>query len=148
MRVVIPCHSDSTAFNTIQTFCRYFSDVGVPFRLHTDSGPQFSTHRLSRVPETVGSPPLCFFTTLPQSNGHASYASDRQGRTFLERRLRRVHLWSLGTGEHPKVTDRSPAQILYGHLLRSCFPFHPQSFSKEWPAKAEDCNLRAAARAE
>ncbi|KAG0722709.1 hypothetical protein GWK47_043999 [Chionoecetes opilio] len=48
----------------------------------------------------------------------------------------------------PNLTGRSPAQILYGHPLRSCVPAHPQSYSKEWQAKAEDCDLRAAARAE
>ena len=37
---------------------------------------------------------------------------------------------------------------LYGHPLRSCVPAHPQSFSKEWQAKSEDCDHRVAARAE
>ena len=48
----------------------------------------------------------------------------------------------------PNFTGRSPAQILYGRPLRSCIPAHPQSFSNEWQAKSEDCDQRAAARAE
>ena len=48
----------------------------------------------------------------------------------------------------PNATGRSPAQILYGHPLRTCVPAHPQSFSKEWQVKSEDCDRRAAARAE
>ena len=48
----------------------------------------------------------------------------------------------------PNVTGCSPAQILYGHPLRSCMPAHPQSFSKEWQAESEDCDRRAADRAE
>ena len=46
----------------------------------------------------------------------------------------------------PNFTGRSPAQIPYGHPLRSCAPAHPQSFSAEWQAKNEDCDRRAAAR--
>ena len=38
--------------------------------------------------------------------------------------------------------------MLYGHPLRSCVPAHPDAFSKEWQCKAEDCDRRAAARAE
>ncbi|XP_068250276.1 uncharacterized protein [Palaemon carinicauda] len=48
----------------------------------------------------------------------------------------------------PNFTGRSPAQILYGRPLRTCVPAHPQSFSEEWQAKSEDCDRRAAARAE
>ena len=42
--VVVPCKGDHTAYNTIRIFCRYFREVGVPLRLHTDGGPQFTSH--------------------------------------------------------------------------------------------------------
>ncbi|XP_068200738.1 uncharacterized protein [Palaemon carinicauda] len=42
-------------------------------------------------------------------------------------------------------TGRSLAQIVYGCPLRTCVHAHPQSFSKEWQAKSEDCDCRAAA---
>ena len=47
----------------------------------------------------------------------------------------------------PNFTGRSPAQVLYGHHLRSCVPAHPKSFSQEWQAKTEECDRRAAERA-
>ena len=48
----------------------------------------------------------------------------------------------------PNMTGCSPAQILYGRPLRSCVPAHSEAFSQEWQEKVEDCDRRAAARAE
>ncbi|XP_045105474.1 uncharacterized protein LOC123500985 [Portunus trituberculatus] len=48
----------------------------------------------------------------------------------------------------PNYTGRSPSQHLYGHPLRSCVPAHPESFSADWQTKTEECDRRAAARAE
>ncbi|XP_064093176.1 uncharacterized protein LOC135205853 [Macrobrachium nipponense] len=38
-----PAKGDTTASNTIRIFCRYFREVGVPLRLRTDGGPQFTS---------------------------------------------------------------------------------------------------------
>lgn len=46
----------------------------------------------------------------------------------------------------PDHTGRSPAQILYGHPLRTCVPAHPVSFQPEWQPDAEECDRRAAQR--
>ena len=37
----------------------------------------------------------------------------------------------------PNVSGKSPAQMLYGHSLRSAVPAHYRSFSKEWQIEAE-----------
>ncbi|XP_064091594.1 uncharacterized protein K02A2.6-like [Macrobrachium nipponense] len=41
--VVAPCQGDTTTSNTIRIFRRYFREVGVPLRLRTDGGPQFTS---------------------------------------------------------------------------------------------------------
>ncbi|XP_045136243.1 uncharacterized protein LOC123519099 [Portunus trituberculatus] len=41
---------------------------------------------------------------------------------------------------------RSPAQILFGHSLRTCVPAHPNSFRPEWQPNAEECEMRATQR--
>ncbi|XP_069975985.1 uncharacterized protein [Penaeus vannamei] len=151
--VLVPCKGDTTALNTIRFFCRYFREVGVPLRLQTDGGPQFTSKEFrnfvkrSGVFHVVTSP-------HPQSNGHAEAAvrslehlilkTAPLGNTDCEDFDRGL----LGLRNTPSTTGRSPAQILYGHPLRPCVPAHPQSFSTDWQAKTEDCDRRAAARAE
>ncbi|XP_064122505.1 uncharacterized protein K02A2.6-like [Macrobrachium nipponense] len=46
----------------------------------------------------------------------------------------------------PNPAGRSPAQILYGHPLRTCVPAHPRSFTEEWQTKTEDYDRRTAAQ--
>ncbi|XP_045124791.1 uncharacterized protein LOC123512439 [Portunus trituberculatus] len=46
----------------------------------------------------------------------------------------------------PNHTGRSPAQLLYGHPLRTCVPAHPAAYKMEWQPDKEDCDLRATQR--
>ncbi|XP_064084130.1 uncharacterized protein K02A2.6-like [Macrobrachium nipponense] len=46
----------------------------------------------------------------------------------------------------PNPAGRSPAQILYGHPLRTCVPAHLRSFTEEWQTKTEDYDRRTAAQ--
>ncbi|XP_064098156.1 uncharacterized protein K02A2.6-like [Macrobrachium nipponense] len=89
----------------------------------------------------------------PQSNGHAEAAV---------KAVKHLILKTAPTGNNdcedfdrgllelrntPNQSGRSPAQVLYGHPLRTCVPAHPQSFTEDWQEKAHDCDRRAAARA-
>ena len=48
----------------------------------------------------------------------------------------------------PTHTGRSTAQVLYGRPLRSCVPAHASSFQEQWQARTEECDRRAAQRAQ
>ena len=152
--VVVPCKGDTTASNTIRIFCRYFREVGVPLRLRTDGGLQFTSNEFRDFMQRWGVHHLVSSPHYPQSNGHAEAAvksvkhlilkTSPSGNIDCEDFARGL----LELRNTPNFTGRSPAQILYGHPLRSCVPAHPQSFAVEWQTKAEDYDRRAAARAE
>ncbi|XP_042873738.1 uncharacterized protein LOC122254225 [Penaeus japonicus] len=85
----------------------------------------------------------------PQSNGHAESAVKKVKYLILktaptgnidneafDRGLLELH-------NTPNFIRRSPAQILFGHSLRSCVPVHAKSFTKKWQSRAESCDCRA-----
>ncbi|XP_045120473.1 uncharacterized protein LOC123509916 [Portunus trituberculatus] len=72
--VVVPCGADTTATRTIQMFCRYFREVGVPLRLRTDGGPQFASADFQNFMERWGVHHIVTSPHYPQSNGHAEAA--------------------------------------------------------------------------
>ncbi|KAK3866863.1 hypothetical protein Pcinc_027641 [Petrolisthes cinctipes] len=43
----------------------------------------------------------------------------------------------------PRIDGRLPAQVLFGHPLRSGVPTHHQAFAPEWQRAAEECDARA-----
>ncbi|XP_066969110.1 uncharacterized protein [Macrobrachium rosenbergii] len=152
--VVVPCKGDTTASNTIRIFCRYFREVGVPIRLRTDGGPQFTGNEFRDFMEQWGVRHVVTSPYYPQSNGHAEAAVKSVKHLILTTApsgnidCEEFDRGLLELRNTPNFTGRSPAQILYGRPLRSCIPAHPESFSKEWQVKTEDCDCRAAARAE
>ena len=72
--VVIPCGRDTTTQHTIRMFCRYFREVGVPLRLRTDGGPQFTSSDFLKFTEHWGVYHVVSSPHYPQSNGHAEAA--------------------------------------------------------------------------
>ncbi|XP_064093828.1 uncharacterized protein LOC135206337 [Macrobrachium nipponense] len=90
----------------------------------------------------------------PQSNGHAEAAMKSIKHLILKTapsgniNCEEFDQDLLELRNTPNITGCSPAQILYGHPLCTCVPAHPQSFSKEWQSKSEDCGHRAATHAE
>ena len=150
--VVVSCGTDTTSSATIRHFRHLFRDLGVPVRLRTDGGPQFTSRELADFLERWGIRHIVSTPHYPQSNGHAEAAvktvkhlimkvapsgnidSEAFDQALLELRNTPTH------------TGRSPAQALYGHPLRSCVPAHAKAFAKEWQARAESCDRRAAKR--
>ncbi|XP_068222164.1 uncharacterized protein [Palaemon carinicauda] len=152
--VVVPCKGDTTASNTIRIFCRYFREVGVPLRLRTDGGPQFASKDFQDFMMRWGVHHIMSSPHYPQSNGHAEASVKAIKHLILKTSpsgnidCEEFDRGLLELRNTPNFTGRSPAQILYGRPLRTCVPAYPQSFSEEWQAKSEDCDRRAAARAE
>ncbi|XP_068225983.1 uncharacterized protein [Palaemon carinicauda] len=152
--VVAPCKGDTTASNTIRIFCRYFREVGVPLRLRTDGGPQFTSAEFKDFMKRWGVRQMVTSPHYPQSNGHAEAAV----KSIKHLILKTAPSGNIDNEDYdrgllelrntPNFTGCSPAQILYGRPMRSCIPAHPNAFSKEWQVKTEDCDRRAAARYE
>ena len=151
---VTPCKGDTTASNTVRMFCRYFREVGVPLRLRTDRGPQFTSIEFQNFVTRWGVRHLMSSPHYPQANGHAEAAVKSVKHLILKTSpsgnidCEEFDRGLLELRNTPNSTGRSPAQILFGRPLRSCVPAHPHSFAAEWQAKAADCDRRAAARAE
>lgn len=149
---VYPCGSNTTTAATIDHFSKYFSDHGAPVRLRTDGGPQFAAKAFSdfllrwKVQHVITSP------HHPQSNGHAEAAVKSLKHLILKVAPSgniRTEVFDRGLLEMrntPNHSGRSPAQILFGHSLRTCVPAHPNSFRPEWQPNAEECEMRATQR--
>ena len=152
--VVVPCGTNTTASHTVRKFCNYFREVGVPLRIRTDGGPQFTSIEFKKFLERWGVHHFVTSPHYPQSNGHAEAAVKSVKHLILKTApsgnidSEEFNRGLLELRNTPSVTGRSPAQILYGHPLRSCVPAHPASFSKEWQTKTEEYDRRAVTRAE
>ncbi|XP_063590912.1 uncharacterized protein K02A2.6-like [Penaeus indicus] len=149
--VIACCGTDTTAAATISFFRRFFRDLGVPLRLRTDGGPQFSSRDFNDflcrwgVRHDTSSP------HYPQSNGHAEAAVKALKHLVLKVAPSGILNEAFDRGllelrNTPRQDGRSPAQVLFGHPLRSRVPAHSSSFAPEWQAKTEGCDRRAAMR--
>ena len=150
--VVVSCGSDTTSSATIRHFRRLFRDLGVPVRLRTDGGPQFASREFADFLERWGVRHNMSTPHYPQSNGHAESAV-KSIKRLIEKVAPSGNLdcetfdrGLLELRNTPNHTGRSPAQVLYGHPLRSCVPAHAKAFEDRWQARAESCDRRAATR--
>ncbi|XP_064081863.1 uncharacterized protein LOC135198221 [Macrobrachium nipponense] len=127
-------------------------EVGVPLRLRTDGGPQFTSKEFADFTERWGVHHITSSPHYPQSNGHAEAAVKAVKHLILKTApTGNIDCEDFDRGllelrNTPNQSGRSPAQVLYGHPLRTCVPAHPQSFTEDWQEKAHDCDRRAAAR--
>ncbi|MEL6606359.1 MAG: RNase H-like domain-containing protein, partial [Cyanobacteria bacterium J06614_10] len=149
--VVVPCRNDTTAATVIRKFCTYFREVGVPLRLRTDGGPPFSSHDFRNFTDRWCVNHIITSPHYPQSNGHAEAAVKAVKHLILKSApsgnidCEAFDRGLLEIRNTPSAAGRSPAQILYGHPLRSCVPAHPTSFKDEWQTKTEEYDRRNAA---
>lgn len=150
--VVFSCGKDTTAAATIKQFNRYFSEKGAPVRLRTDGGPQFTSKEFQDFLQRWNVRHVITSPHHPQSNGHAEAAVKSVKHLIMkvaptgDIHEEHFHRGLLEVRNTPDHTGRSPAQILYGHPLRTCVPAHPVSFQPQWQPDAEDCDRRAAKR--
>lgn len=150
--VVYSCGSDTTTAATIHQFQSYFSDNGAPVRLRTDGGPQFTSRAFQDFLRSWGVRHIITSPHHPQSNGHAEAAVKSVKHLILKAapsgniHSEEFHRGLLEMRNTPNYTGRSPAQILYGHPLRTGVPAHPASFQQEWQPDEEQCKRRAARR--
>lgn len=133
------CGNDTTTSKTIQFFRIFFRDLGVPVRLRTDGGPQFTSHEFKDFLKRWGVHHDLSTPHYPQSNGHAESAVKSVKHLIMKVSsngdVRNCEAFDRGLLElrnTPRPDGRSPAQILYGKPLRSCVPAHAKSFADAW----------------
>ena len=127
--------SSTTAKNTIRGFCHFFASLGVPVRLRTDGGPPFTSHEFGQflmrwgVQHEISSP------HHPQGNGHAE-ASVKKMKLLIKEAVPNGNIateeFMAGLQElrnTPGPSNVSPAQLLFGHPLRSFLPALPESLN-------------------
>ena len=128
----------ATANKLISTLRKFFSATGVPEILRSDGGPQYKSKIFNdflnqwAVRHHQSSP------YYPQSNGHAE-ASVKAVKHLIMKCTKNGNMdtdeFALGLLElrnSPRVEGQSPAQILFGHPIRSIIPVHKRAYAKEW----------------
>ena len=147
---VTVCPRTASADHLTRQLRMLFAQTGVPSVLRSDGGPQFASSTLRRflqrwdVRHEMSSP------HYPRSNGHAeacvktvkklvlaALVSGRLDDDQLDRGL-------LELRNTPRADGRSPAQVLFGHPLRSGVPSHHGAFGPEWQKAAAVCDEKAA----
>ncbi|KAF0314284.1 uncharacterized protein FJT64_015262 [Amphibalanus amphitrite] len=147
---VTVCPRTASADHLTRQLRLMFSQTGVPTVFRSDGGPQFASGTLRRflkrwdVRHEMSSP------HYPRSNGHAeacvktakklvlaSSSSGQLDQDQLDRSL-------LELRNTPRADGRSPAQVLFGHPLRSGVPTHHRAFAPEWQRAAAVCEEKAA----
>ena len=113
-------------------------------RFRSDGGPQFTYREFSQFLKRWGVCAALSTPHYPQLNGHAEaavkamkklIATTTTGGDLDDENFQRGLLEYRNT---PRVGGLSPAQIIYGHPLRSAVPIHRDTFCKKWQKKFND----------
>jgi hypothetical protein len=117
------------------SFCRF----GVPDKLWTDQGPQFTSKAFQDFAKQWGFSHVTSSPRYPQSNGKAE-ATVKSMKKIIRSAWRRQHLDEnkqaqalLQYRNTPSRKDGlSPAQKLYGQPIQDTLPAHRRAFAQEW----------------
>jgi hypothetical protein len=122
----------------MQAVISNFVELGVPMRLRSDNGPQFDAGIFQAALQRWR---VAWGNSTPhyhQSNGHAEAAV----KAVKELVLKLAPSGDLSSEEFlagllefrntPHETGLSPAQIVFGHQLRSIVPAHRSSYASQW----------------
>ena len=128
----------------ISTLRKFFVDAGVPVRIRTDGGPQFSSGKFRQFLKRWGVNHAISTPHYPQSNGHAEAAVKAMKSLVAKSTVSgnidsdefcEGHLEWLNT---PKQHGLSPVEVLYGFPIRSIVPATLKSLSKTWKEQLEN----------
>ena len=138
----------ATAVKLLSTLRNFFSATGVPEILRSDNGPQFNAGITKKflqrwaVRHNTSSP------TYAQSNGHAE-SSVKQVKHLIIKCTKNGNMdtdeFALGLLElrnTPKQNGQSPAQMIFGHPIRSNIPVHKLAYQREWQKNESECQER------
>ena len=141
---------DTTTESVIKILRKTFSDVGVPRKLRSDGGPQFTFAQFRKFMQKWEIEHVKSSPHYPQANGHAEAAvkamkkliktSTENGNTVTDE----YHQALLEFRNTPKEGGLSPAQLVFGKPLRSHVPVHHSSFDPIWHEKSQEYDRKVA----
>lgn len=147
---ITSCSTPASAAQLVCHLRSIFTDTGVPVTLRTDGGPQFTSAAFRRFLARWGVDHRVTSPYNPRANGHAEAAvkvvkklintTTKDGRLNEDDFARGL----LELRNTPRADGRSPAQVLFGHPLRSSIPVHHRAFAAEWQRAADACDAEAA----
>ncbi|TRY72232.1 hypothetical protein TCAL_14895 [Tigriopus californicus] len=117
----------------VQSIKRIFACFGIPLRIRTDGGPQFSSAEFLQFCRDDCIQPVISSAFHPQSNGHAEAAvkmlKNLVKKHWISGRLDREGFDAalLEWRNIPREDGKSPAQWLFGFNLRTRIPSHPST---------------------
>ena len=143
---------EATSRDLICSLRQMFAITGVPNTLRTDGGPQFAARTTREFLRRWGVEHEISTPHYPQSNGHAE-AAVKAAKRLIQKATTNGNLdtdaYAQGLLElrnTPRADGRSPAQVLFGHPLRSTVPAHHRAFAACWQRAADACDAKAAAQ--
>jgi transposase InsO family protein len=112
-----------------------FVELGVPMRFRSDNGPQFDAGVFQETLKRWGVAWGNSTPHYPQSNGHTEAAVKAMKELVAKTGDLSSEEFLAGLLEFrntPHKSGASPAQILFGHQLRSIIPAHRSSYAPKW----------------
>jgi transposase InsO family protein len=147
--VVHQWRHDPSAREVTQAVIENFVDLGVPVRMRSDNGPQFHAHSFQTKLRQWGVVWGNSTPNYPQSNGHAEAAVAAM-KDLVTKIPPRGDLTSdefascmLEFRNTPRENGLSPAEMVFGHPLRSIVPAHRTSYATRWQAVMEGRDRQA-----
>ena len=115
----------------------------MPEKLKTDGGPQSTSMKFQKFPKKFGVIHEISSPHYPQSNEHAD-AAVKSMKQLIAKTTTNDNLnndeYCAGLLEYRNTPTRgtlSPAEIVFGHPLRSLVPAHHSTFANRWKAFKE-----------
>ena len=142
-------NKDPSSADVIKVVLRLFVSTGVPVRLRSDGGPQFSSEEFQSFLHRWGVEWMPSSPHYAQSNGHAELNVRVIKALAAKTKCKSIDDEAFLQGllelrNSPRGDNRSPAQVVYGHPIRSKMPMHWRAYAKEWQTSAEECERKAA----
>ena len=135
---VVTQTNSMNAKNLCKILRDHFTNLGVPQRMRTDGGPQFTSYTFKKFMEKFNVEHVVSSPHYSQSNGHAE-AAVKSMKKLIAKTTTHGNIdnddFCNGLLEYrntPRKTGYSPAEILFGHHLRSIVPAHRNTFKTKW----------------
>jgi transposase InsO family protein len=142
-------NTSTTSKDVMAAFTTWFRDMGVPTRLRTDGGLQFTSRETAEFFQRWGVTHVVSSPHYPQSNGHAESAVKATKAIIKKIRPRNQPCEEFARAmlelrNTPRADGRSPAQVVFGRTLRSFVPAHRRAYSQIWQEQSKAMDEKAA----
>ncbi len=137
-----------TSKDLISCLVEFFSSKGCPVKLCSDGGKQFVSQETQEFLNLWGVKHRLSSPTYAQSNGLAE-SGVKTLKTLLKKCKGNVKSREFSEGilelrNTPRAGGKSPAEIVFGHPLRTRIPAHHKAFDKRWLTPMDEHDRKSA----